>query len=337
MLQENVSLKALNSFNLEASARWFADVRDPVQLRAALDDSRVAGAPLLVLGGGSNVLFTRDFAGLVLRMSSSGIALVREERSHVWVRAAAGENWHGLVLHCLAHGWNGLENLSLIPGTAGAAPLQNIGAYGVELESVFESLEALDLLTRELVTLDRATCEFGYRDSLFKRAGRGRYVILSITLRLSRDAAVNTSYRDVALELSAMGINQPTPQQVSDAVVAIRRRKLPDPAVIGNAGSFFKNPIVSRVALDKLLQAYPGMPNYLHGDAQAKLAAAWLIDQCGWKGQGKGGAGVHDQQALVLVNRGEATGVEVLALAHEIQADVLHKFGIGLEAEPVIL
>ena len=337
MLQENVSLKAHNSFQLDVRARWFADVANTAQLRAVLDDPRVAGLPLLVLGGGSNLLFTRDFPGLVLRMVSSGVAQMREEGTHVWVCAAAGENWHGLVLHCLARGWFGLENLSLIPGTVGAAPIQNVGAYGVELESVFDSLEALDLQTREVVTLDRAACEFGYRDSLFKRAGRDRYVILSVTLRLNRVAVVNSSYRDVALELAAMDISQPTPQQVSDAVVTIRRRTLPDPVVIGNAGSFFKNPIVSKAALDKLLQAYPHAPHYPHSTGSCKLAAAWLIDQCGWRGKSKGGAGVHDQQALVLVNRGEATGAEVLALAREIQADVVRKFGVELEPEPVFL
>ena len=340
MLQQHISLLSYNTFGLPAQARWFARIDSLATLRAGLADARVQGLRRLILGGGSNVVLTGDFDGLVLHMASRGVELVGEAGDAVWVRAQAGEAWHGFVLHTLQQGWFGLENLSLIPGTVGAAPIQNIGAYGVELESVFDSLEALDTQTDGIVTLDHAACQFGYRDSVFKRERAGRYVILNVTFKLSRVAQAQTHYRDVTQELATLGIEQATPHDVSRAVISIRKRKLPDPAIVGNAGSFFKNPIVSKAALDKLLQAFPSAPHYSQSqanDGSAKLAAAWLIDQCGWKGQRLGAAGVHPNQALVLINAGGATGAEVLTLAQKIAQDVEQRFGVILEREPVVV
>ncbi|HEY4372967.1 MAG TPA: UDP-N-acetylmuramate dehydrogenase [Burkholderiales bacterium] len=335
LIEEHVNLKPHNTFGLDAHARYFARVGDPAGLPGVLADERVRNAPLLVIGGGSNLLFTRDFPGLVLLMQNRGIELLEEQGGEVRVRAAAGENWHGLVLHALEQGWYGLENLSLIPGTVGAAPIQNIGAYGVELESCFESLEAYEIASGNIVTLDRAACAFGYRDSLFKRAGRDRYIILSVTLRLSREAKVHADYADLKNELAARGIAGPTPRQVSDAVIAIRSRKLPDPAVLGNAGSFFKNPLIDEEKLEALQVFYPGMVSYPQGNSTHKLAAGWLIDQAGWKGKSLGQAAVHDKQALVLVNKGGATGADIAALARAIQADIRMRYAVDLEPEPV--
>ena len=343
VIKENASLKTHNTFGIEAKARYLATITTLDELRGALADPRVQGLPRLVIGGGSNLLLTRDFPGLVLLMQSRGIELLGEESAKeraeegaaVRVRVAAGENWHAFVQHALAQGWYGLENLSLIPGTVGAAPIQNIGAYGVELESRFESLEALEIASGNVVTLDRAACAFAYRDSLFKRAGRERYIIVSVTFRLSRQARVHTEYAELKAELAARGIAEPTPVQVSVAVIAIRGRKLPDPAVIGNAGSFFKNPLIDEEKLEALKVFYPKMVSYPAGAGMHKLAAGWLIDQAGWKGKTLGEAAVYDKQALVLVNRGGATGADIAALAKAIQADIRTRYAVELEPEPV--
>lgn len=334
-LQQNISLEPHNTFGLAARTRWFAQVEDVEGLRAALADLQAAGLPRLVIGGGSNLLLTSDFPGLVLLMANRGIELVAEDAGAFHVRAAAGENWHGFVMHCLDHGWNGLENLSLIPGTVGAAPIQNIGAYGVELDSVFESLEAFEIETGELVRFGRDDCGFAYRDSVFKHAARDRYIIVSVTFRLPMSAAVNTSYADVKAELAARGIAAPTPREISDAVIAIRTRKLPDPAVLGNAGSFFKNPMVDDEKLEALKVFYPDLVSYPQGNGLHKLAAGWLIDRAGWKGKSLGDAAVYEKQALVLVNRGNAKGEDIAALARAIQADIRTRYAVELEPEPV--
>ena len=337
MLQSNVSLQPYNTFGIAANARYFAVIDSLATLRAALADPAVQGLPLLVLGGGSNLLFTRDFDGLVLQMRLSGKRVLQDDGDSVLVQAMAGENWHSFVMWTLQQDWQGLENMALIPGTVGAAPIQNIGAYGVELKDCFAALEALDLHSGELVTLDSAACRFAYRDSLFKRAGQGRYLILSVTFRLRRNGTPKLDYGDIRAELAAQGIGDITPQAVANAVIAIRQRKLPDPAQIGNAGSFFKNPLVSAERLAHIRADYPNAPAYPQPDGQSKLAAGWLIDQCGWKGQSLGHAGVYEQQALVLVNRGGATGAEVLALARAIQDSVRQRFGVELEPEPVVI
>ena len=337
MLLTNVSLLPYNTFGIAASARYFARIESLPQLQQVLVEPQLQGLPLLVLGGGSNLLFTHDFDGLVLQMALAGRSIQPLDDNSALVEAQAGERWHDFVLWTLQQGWCGLENLALIPGSVGAAPIQNIGAYGVEIKDRMHSLQALDLHTGEVVTLNVDDCQFGYRNSLFKQQGRGRYIILSVTFKLYRQRELKLDYGDVAAELQQQGISQPTSLDVAHAVMAIRQRKLPDPAQIGNAGSFFKNPLVSAELLAQIRADYPNAPAYPQPDGQSKLAAGWLIDLCGWKGQSRGHAGVYEKQALVLVNRGGATGAEILALAHEIQASVLQRFGVELEMEPVVV
>lgn len=286
-----------------------------------------------ILGGGSNVLVSDDVDGTVILMRIMGRDVVREDDQHVWIRFGAGETWHDIVMWSVDNGWGGIENLALIPGTVGAAPMQNIGAYGVEQDAVFESLTAVDRHTRGETLFDAPSCHFGYRDSIFKHAQKNRAIITSVTYRLTKHPIVNIAYADVTNELHAMTTAAPTIRNVFDAVVAIRKRKLPDPRDIGNAGSFFKNPIVTRELYTSLKSKHAELAAYPQHDGSYKLAAAWLIDQCGWKGHRRGDAGVHAKQALVLVNYGTATGSEILQLAEEIQASVHDKFGVDLERE----
>jgi UDP-N-acetylmuramate dehydrogenase len=332
---ENVSLKPFNTFGLDARAAYFAHCATPADVAMAVAFSAGKGLRRLVLGGGSNLLLTGDFPGLAMRVESRGIELVAADASAHVVRVAAGESWHGFVMHALSSGWAGLENLALIPGTVGAAPVQNIGAYGVELDSLFESLSALDVRTGAVVSMARADCGFAYRDSIFKRGARDRYVILDVTFRLPRRGKPETGYADVRKWLDARGIAAPAAKDVADAVIAIRSEKLPDPTVLGNAGSFFKNPLVSAAQFARLAQGFPGIVGYPQPDGAVKLAAGWLIDRAGWKGRHIGGAAVYERQALVLVNRGGATPADVIALARGIQADVRARYGIELENEPV--
>jgi UDP-N-acetylmuramate dehydrogenase len=293
--------------------------------------------PRLILGGGSNILLSDDFPGVVLHMCLTGIEIVHEDAAATYVRAAAGENWHAFVQWTLAHDLWGLENLSLIPGSVGAAPIQNIGAYGVEVKDYFHELSAFDFDTGEVFVLNKADCEFAYRDSVFKRRLKDRAAILDVTFRLPKQWQPNMHYADVERELAQRGLASPTAKDISNAVIAIRTRKLPDPSVIGNAGSFFKNPIVSAAQRAALLQQYPQLVSYAQPHGSYKLAAGWLIDQCGWKGKSIGHAGVYEKQALVLVNRGGATGAEVMQLAEAIRADVNARFGVMLEPEPVFV
>jgi len=336
-LQYDFPLRNFNTFGIDAIAHAYLRVASADMLRAVQADAGLARLPRLILGGGSNLLLTGDFPGLVLHMASAGIEIVGEDRQAVYVRAAAGESWHGFVQWTLRHGLGGLENLSLIPGSVGAAPIQNIGAYGVELKDCFHRLTAFDFATGETVALDRADCVFGYRDSVFKRELLGRAVILNVSFALPKAWRPNLQYAEVAQELAVRGSGAPTPQSISDAVIAIRTRKLPDPAKIGNAGSFFKNPLVSAQQRDALLACYPRLANYAQPDGQYKLAAGWLIDQCGWKGKNLGAAGVYEKQALVLVNRGGARGADIMRLAAAIQADVEARFSVRLEPEPVFV
>jgi UDP-N-acetylmuramate dehydrogenase len=336
-LQHDFSLRAFNTFGIEARAQAYLPVTDADSLRAVRNEAALAALPRLVLGGGSNLLLTRDFPGLVLHMRGAGIETVGADEDFTYVRAAAGENWHGLVQWTLAQGLGGLENLSLIPGSVGAAPIQNIGAYGVELKDRFHRLTAFDFASGEVLVLDGPACRFGYRDSVFKHELRDRAVVLDVTFALPRRWQPNANYADVAQALAEQGIAQPTPRDIAAAVIAIRTRKLPDPAQIGNAGSFFKNPIVSARQRDALLARHPGLVSYRQDDGSCKLAAGWLIDQCGWKGKSLGAAGVYEQQALVLVNRGGASGADIARLARAIQDDVMLKFGVALEPEPVFV
>ncbi len=343
MLQENVSLLPYNTFGLPATARYFARFGTADELRALLALPPVQALPKLVLGGGSNVLFTQDFAGVVLKNEIRGLEIGAEagDPAAALVRAGAGESWHGLVQFALAHDLGGLENLSLIPGTVGAAPLQNIGAYGAELRDTFERLEAVEIASGHLRVFGAAECGFGYRESVFKTTLKGQYVVTAVVLRLHRQARPNVQYGAIRDTLADLGVGgEPTPQQVSAAVVSIRRAKLPDPAEIGNAGSFFKNPELSQRQYDDLKSRYPDLPGYPVPGA-VKVPAAWLIERAGWKGlrrgPGAGTHGVHDRQALVLVHHGGASGSELRTLAEDIMASVRQRFGVDLHPEVNIL
>lgn len=328
------SLQSLNTFGIAASARAYLRVTKKEQLLGVYADGAWVSLPKLILGGGSNVLLTGDFDGLVLHIGLEGKELIGGNEQHHFVRAAAGENWHGFVQWTLAQGLGGLENLSLIPGTVGAAPIQNIGAYGLEIKDVFHSVTAFDPHSGETRVMDAAACRFGYRDSVFKHEGRD-LIILDVTFALPKQWTPNLRYAELAAEPGLT--TAPTPQQVADAVIAIRSRKLPDPAVIGNAGSFFKNPVVPAAQCAALLERFPSLVHHAQADGTEKLAAGWLIDQCGWKGKNLGAAGVYPKQALVLVNNGNATGADVVALARAIQADVQTRYGVLLEPEPVFV
>jgi len=338
-IQQQVSLLKCNTLALPSTAEYFCKVSSTSELCEALSWARGKQLPITLLGGGSNVVLAGNLAGLVIHIAILGVELVTEqnassESDQRIVRVGAGENWHQLVLYTIEQGWYGLENLSLIPGLAGAAPIQNIGAYGVELSDRFHSLEAIDLSSGEAITMSLSDCQFGYRDSFFKKAGRDRYAITAINLSLSTKT-------DLCLEYPALSNffekNEPatsiTPKQVSGAVCAIRRIKLPDPKNIANAGSFFKNPVISSEQMKALHKQYPNMVSYDQANGTKKLAAGWLVEQAGWKGVEQSGVGVHNKQALVLVNY-KGTGQALLSLAGDIQASVAEKFGITLEIEP---
>ena len=329
-------LTGFNTFGLRARAARLVYVSDADHARALVNEADWARTPRLVLGGGSNVVLTGDFAGTVLKVDLPGRRLLRTEADAWIVEAGAGENWHDFVRWTLAQGWPGLENLSLIPGTVGAAPIQNIGAYGLEIVDRFDSLDAIDLDTGACRSFRAHDCAFGYRDSVFKRQP-GKWLVTAVRFRLPRPWRAVTRYADVARELEARGLAQPGALEVSDAVIAIRRRKLPDPAEIGNAGSFFKNPVVAAEACARLLAAHPALPHYPQPDGSEKLAAGWLIEQAGWKGRDLGPVGCYERQALVLVNRGGACGADVRRIADAIMADVERAFGVRLEPEPVFV
>lgn len=332
-IQTNVSLKPFNTFGVDVRARLFAEAHTDADIRQALAYAAEHKVELLVIGGGSNLLLTGDVDALVLRMTSRGIRIVHEDCDTAIVEAEAGEPWHPFVQETLARGMSGLENLSLIPGTVGAAPMQNIGAYGVELKDVFDSLIALDRQTGETREFSLIECAFGYRDSVFKHQV-DRWLILRVRFRLSFSAKLKLDYGPVRQRLQEQGIKTPTPIHVSRAICSIRSEKLPDPAMLGNAGSFFKNPLVSAELAARIREAHPGVVAYPQADGQVKLAAGWLIEQAGWKGFRDGDAGVHALQSLVLVNYGAASGLDLLRLAKRIQADILERFGVSLEMEP---
>ncbi|MEL6535334.1 MAG: UDP-N-acetylmuramate dehydrogenase [Bacteroidota bacterium] len=332
-LREHVSLKPYHTFGLEASGRYGLEITQPHHLQEIMDLPQWKEERRLILGGGSNVLFTQDFDGLVLLNRLGGIRKIDEDPEHVWLRVGAGENWHAFVQYCIRNQYAGIENLSLIPGTVGAAPMQNIGAYGVEQEEVFECLEAIDMETGHTKLFTHAECQFGYRESYFKHAGKGRYLITGVTYRLNKIPQFRTDYGAIRDILKERSISELTLKAVSEAVIHIRQSKLPDPAQIGNAGSFFKNPTIDQVAFDALRAKYPKVPGYSQPDNQVKVPAGWLIEQAGWKGQRRGSIGVHNKQALVLVNHGGGKGAEIWQLAQDIQASVAEKFQISLLPE----
>ena len=332
-VQPQVSLKPFNSFGVDVRAQLFAEAHSDADVREALAYATAHDMPLLVIGGGSNLLLTADIAALVLRMATRGIRVISDDGNRVVIEAEAGEPWHPFVQHTLAQGFSGLENLSLIPGTVGAAPMQNIGAYGVEIKDVFAGLTALDRQTGELRDFTLEECNFAYRDSLFKQQP-GRWLILRVRFALDRIAHLHLEYGPVRQRLTEQGIEQPTPTDVSRAICSIRSEKLPDPAVLGNAGSFFKNPLVSAAIVAKIKEQHPDVVAYAQPNGQMKLAAGWLIERAGWKGFREADAGVHKLQALVLVNYGAATGLQLLDLAQRIQKDIAERFNVDLEMEP---
>lgn len=331
--QEQVSLKPYNTFGIDVKARYFSPAHDDQEVRQALSQAQQHGLPVLVIGGGSNLLLTRDIDAWVLHMASRGRRVLSDDGERIVVEAEAGEPWHPFVQWTLTQGYCGLENLSLIPGTVGAAPMQNVGAYGVEIKDMFVGLTALDRETGALRDFGLAECAFGYRDSLFKR-NPGRWLILRVRFALSRTLHARLDYGPVRQRLAEQGVSEPTAQAISEAICSIRREKLPDPALLGNAGSFFKNPVVAAAQVERIRAQYPGVVAYPQADGQVKLAAGWLIEQAGWKGYREGDAGVHRLQSLVLVNHGQASGAQMHALARRIQADILERFGVELEMEP---
>ncbi len=335
MIEKSVDLKSYNTFGISVLCNEFATFssRDEISELLAQKESK----ELLILGGGSNVLFTKNFQGIVLKNEIKGVSLISETESDVIVKCGAGEQWHTFVLRMIEKNYAGIENLSLIPGSVGASPMQNIGAYGVEIKDVFHSLEAFHIPTGEIHTFDAKDCAFGYRESVFKRALKNQYIITSVSFKLAKNGKVNTSYGAIESELVKMNVSNPTIRDISNAVISIRSSKLPDPKKIGNAGSFFKNPVIEKTQLENVLTIYPDAPHYPAGNEHVKIAAGWLIEKCGWKGKTLGTCGVHSLQALVLVNYGGSTGQEVLNLSTQIIQDVHNTFGIELEREVNII
>lgn len=331
-VQQNISLKKFNSFGIDVSAAHFAFFRNQEELESLLTETDNRKS-LLVLGGGSNILFTRNVDGWVLKNEIKGISRIAEDETYYYLKAGAGENWHGFVLHCIENGYAGVENLALIPGSVGASPMQNIGAYGVEIKDVFHSLEAFHIADKTMHQFSNADCGFGYRESVFKRAFKNQFIITSVTYRLRKNPVYNVSYGAITQELEAMQVKELSIQDIAKAVMNIRRSKLPDPAQIGNAGSFFKNPEIDLVHFEKLKLEFPGIVGYPVNNNRIKLAAGWLIEQCGWKGYRKGDAGCHSKQALVLVNFGNADGAAIYELSEAILQSVKNKFAVDLERE----
>ena len=333
--QKNISLSHLNTFGIEAFAKDYVEIHQLADLYKLFNTNLYQQSEHLVLGGGSNILLTKDFDGLVIKNCIAGIDTTKEDADDIWVKVGAGIQWHKFVLDCIQQNRGGVENLSLIPGTVGAAPMQNIGAYGVEIKDVFESLQAFDKVTGELRTFDNKQCEFEYRESIFKHKAKNQFIITSVTFKLTRHKhLLNTSYGTVQDTLKAEGITtSPTIEEVSNAVIKIRQSKLPDPKEIGNAGSFFKNPLVHKIDYKKLLTKFPTIPAYQLSNQQVKIPAGWLIEQCGWKGKTIGNIGVYKNQALILLNYGNGSGNEIKKLALKIQQSVVDKFGIELSPE----
>lgn len=335
-IQQNISLKKFNTFGIDAKAKYFVSVNSISEL---LEILKLKDYPnKFILGGGSNMLLTKDLDALVIHINIKGIEIISENNDSVLVKANAGVNWHELVLWCLNHDFGGIENLSLIPGNVGSAPIQNIGAYGIELKDVFVSCEAIEVNSHKLKTFLKKDCNFDYRESIFKKEEKGKYVITSVTLQLSvRDHKLNTGYGAITDQLNTLRIIKPTIQDISKAVIAIRKSKLPDPKEIGNSGSFFKNPIISSQHFEKLKTIFPDIPSYIVSENEIKVPAGWLIEKAGFKGKTFGNYGVHKKQALVLVNYGDAKGIDILNLARLIQKTIIRIFNIEIETEVNII
>jgi UDP-N-acetylmuramate dehydrogenase len=336
-IQQNVSLKPYNTFGIDVKAHYFVEVSKKSELLEALHEKTFSMNKRMILGGGSNVLFTKDYDGVVIKVNLKGIKKTKENDDFVWVKAGAGESWHDLVLYSIENNWGGIENLSLIPGSVGAAPLQNIGAYGVELKDTLHEVKALNILANEIHVFDKNDCQFGYRDSIFKNAAKDKYVILSITLKLAKKPQFHTEYGAIQETLATNGITEPTVKAISDAVISIRKSKLPNPAEIGNAGSFFKNPEIPISHFNQLKIAYHDIPSYPINAQTVKVPAGWLIEKAGWKGFREGDVGVHVKQALVLVNYGNGTGQQIKDLSEKIKKSIFEKFKIQLQTEVNII
>lgn len=330
-LKENFSLRTFNTFGLSVNAKVFAVVNNTDDLKTLVENFRNYRMPVLILGGGSNILFTKDFDGIVIYPDIPGIEITDQDENFVWVKAYAGENWDGFVSYCVSKNWGGIENLSLIPGKIGACPIQNIGAYGVEVKDSIYTVETLEIATGDIHYFNTSQCEFGYRDSIFKNKAKNLYIIVSVTFKLLKRPVLQTSYHDVTEVLS--GCTNVNVQTVRDAIIKIRKRKLPDPELIGNAGSFFKNPLISTSLFESLLKKYPTISYYLTDKGMYKVPAASLIEKCGWKGHREGSVGTFNNQPLVIINYGEAKGIEIYNYALKIQQSVFESFGINIEME----
>jgi UDP-N-acetylmuramate dehydrogenase len=335
-VHKNYFLKGLNTFGISVYAKYFSEFNSTAELQALLNvaDKQIS---TFILGGGSNILFTKDFDGFVLKNNIPGIEIIKEDEEYIYIKAGAGINWHYFVKYCVDNNYAGVENLSLIPGNVGASPMQNIGAYGVEIKDVFYELEAFHLNEKSLQKFTSSDCEFGYRESIFKKKFKNQFVILNVTYRLKKNPVFNISYGAIEQELNKMNIQDLSVKAVSDAVINIRTSKLPDPKIIGNAGSFFKNPVIKYDQFLQVQKNHSGIPSYKQDDEQFKIPAGWLIEQCGWKGYRNGDAGCYEKQALVLVNYGNATGKQILELSKKIKESVSEKFGILLETEVNII
>jgi UDP-N-acetylmuramate dehydrogenase len=333
IVQKDVQLKPFNTFGIEATAKYFIEISSIEQIQEILQSPDYQSTERLILGGGSNMLLTKDFDGLVIKIAIKGFEVVNENEDNIWIKAGAGLAWHDLVMQCVNQNFAGMENLSLIPGTVGAAPMQNIGAYGIEIKEVFEELQALEIATSEIKIFDKTMCNFGYRESIFKHEAKGKYIILNVTFKLNKRPTFHIEYGAIKDTLGEMGISEMSIKAISDAVIYIRQSKLPNPAEIGNAGSFFKNPEIPNSQFENLKVQFPTIPSYPVSDTTTKVPAGWLIEQAGWKGQRFGNVGVHAKQALVLVNYGGGKGKEIKDLSQKIQASVKEKFGIQLSVE----
>ncbi len=338
-IKENYSLKDLNTFGIDVQARYFVEVSSDQEIKSFLSDynSKLKDKPILILSGGSNILFTKDYNGIVLKINTKGIEIVKENRRYAYIKAKAGEVWDDLVKYCINNNFGGIENLTFIPGRVGAAPIQNIGAYGVKLKNSFYKLNAINIKTRKEKKFLKKDCDFGYRRSIFTGKAKNQYIILSVTLKLNKKSQFDIQYDDVKNELNKIGAQQLDIKVISEAVCRVRTAKLPDPDQIGNAGSFFKNPLISTSQYKKLAIAYPSIKAFELSPVEYKLYAGWLIEHCGWKGKKIGNAGVHRDNALILVNYGGAKGSDIFELSKQIQKSVFDKFEVKLEPEVNII
>ena len=334
--KQNISLKAFNTFGIDVSARYFAEIKHIADIDVLRSQS-IFNEQKLILGGGSNILFTKDFDGLVIKNSITGKGIIKETETEVFVKVNAGENWHEFVLLCVEHNWGGIENLSLIPGNVGTSPMQNIGAYGVEIKDVFHSLEAYNISNGQIETFTHSECNFGYRESIFKKELKSKHIITSVVFKLSKNPTINVSYGAIEKVLEENKISTPTIKDISDAIISIRETKLPNPKEIGNAGSFFKNPVISKKHFEKLQKTYSNIVSYTVSKNEVKVPAGWLIDNANWKGKTFDNYGVHKNQALVLVNYKNAKGSDIYNLVKDIRKDIFDKYEIELEIEVNIL